>query len=138
MSPERPTLAPHGHACLHPPRALCKASRPCVSGSTLAAWQQERQALRPGTCACSEGSWEPGPIADTETPKRPHPGLGPRSLTKWHQPGTAALPTRGGRTGKWPLWCLRGWIQSQPKINKRIPKSYKNEIYFSLMCCFNH
>jgi hypothetical protein len=41
----------------------------------------------------------------------------------------------GGKADKWTMWHLDRYNHSQ-KINMRIPKSYKNEIYFSLICCF--
>lgn len=45
------------------------------------------------------------------------------------------VPRVGGEAGKWAQWQADGCSRS-PTIDVRIPRSYTNEIYFSLICCF--
>lgn len=83
-----------------------------------------------------------------QTPPAPPLGTWTRWTANRHRArrgGPASVPAthahawcRGvavGKTGKWALWHLDGYNHS-PRIDTRIPKSYKNEIYFSLICCF--
>lgn len=75
------------------------------------------------------------PTQLTEAPKHPFGAL-TVFVKKCRHPALAcATRQEGGEAGKWTLWHLDGYSHSQ-RINMRIPKSYKNEIYFSLICCF--
>lgn len=71
------------------------------------------------------------PVTDTGSQA---PLTGGPVLSQPPQPRTHA-PHAGGAAGKWALWWGDGCSRS-PRIDMRIPRSYKNEIYFSLICCF--
>lgn len=59
----------------------------------------------------------------------------PRACPGHAAPHAHAHAHAGGAADKWALWQVDRCGHS-PRIDTRIPRSYKNEIYFSLICCF--
>lgn len=99
-------------------------------------------------CSGSLGGCWPPEATTRSHPKAPAP---PHCPGPTHRPPKALTPAarpvrdhtaRLASTMACKAAALRGeqvtlrQIQSRPRINRRIPKSYKNEIYFSLICCF--
>lgn len=90
----------------------------------------------------SEGRRGPGPVTNTSrVQSQSLPDAPTRDADDAVLP-TGADPDTGMRThGEAGLISGRrgthvGGYNRNPKIDTRIPKSYKNEIYFSLICCF--